>query len=112
MKVVYICAPLGGDVEGNIEQVKRYARYALEQGVAPLVPHYYALSLNDNNSKEREKGMQAATSLLYFCDEMWVFGNYDTTGMRTEIQCCRSMGKHYKRIKNKDYTKKDERDWS
>ncbi len=30
MHRVYICSPLGGNVSANIENAKRYARYALE----------------------------------------------------------------------------------
>ena len=30
MKKVYICAPLGGDIQGNLEKAKRYTEYALK----------------------------------------------------------------------------------
>ena len=53
MKKVYICSPLGGDIKGNLEKVKRYTRYALMCGTAPVVPHFYALCLDDNIEKER-----------------------------------------------------------
>ena len=53
MKKVYICAPLGGDVKGNLEKVKRYTRFALMCGTAPVVPHFYALCLDDDIEKER-----------------------------------------------------------
>ena len=42
MKKVYICAPLGGDVQGDLEKAKRIAQYALKCGTAPVVPHFYA----------------------------------------------------------------------
>lgn len=29
MKKVYICSPLGGDVAGNLQRAKQYAKYAL-----------------------------------------------------------------------------------
>lgn len=44
MHRVYICSPLGGNVSANIENAKRYARYALECGMAPFIPHFYAVS--------------------------------------------------------------------
>ena len=53
-KKVYICAPLGGDVQGDLEKAKRFAKYALECGTAPVVPHFYALCLNDDTPSERE----------------------------------------------------------
>ena len=40
MRRVYICSPLGGNVSANIENAKRYARYALECGMAPFIPHF------------------------------------------------------------------------
>lgn len=46
MRKIYICAPLGGDVEENLRKVKRYTQYALKCGTAPVVPHFYALCLN------------------------------------------------------------------
>ena len=52
MHRVYICSPLGGNVSANIENAKRYARYALECGMAPFIPHFYALILDDRNDKE------------------------------------------------------------
>ena len=53
MHRVYICSPLGGNVSVNIENAKRYARYALECGMAPFIPHFYVLILDDRNDKER-----------------------------------------------------------
>ncbi len=41
MKKVYICAPLAGDMEGNLEMAKRYSEYALRCGAAPVTPHVY-----------------------------------------------------------------------
>ena len=51
MKKVYICSPLGGNIKENLEQVKRYTKYALLCGTAPVVPHFYAECLNDGNPK-------------------------------------------------------------
>ena len=91
MKKVYICSPLGGDVADNLEQVKRYTKYALMCGTAPVVPHFYALCLDDRNAKEREIGMAAGLSLLWFCDEIWVCGNTVTDGMKGEISFCKNL---------------------
>ena len=52
MKKVYICSPLGGDIEKNLALVKKYTRYALMCGTAPVVPHFYALCLDDTDTKE------------------------------------------------------------
>lgn len=91
MKRVYICSPLGGDVVAHIEQVKQYTLYALKSGVAPVVPHFYALVLNDDIPKERELGRQAGINLLWLCDEIWVFGEIISEGMEAEIRFCKNL---------------------
>lgn len=106
MRKVYICALLGGDVKENLKKVKQYARFALLCGTAPVVPHFYALCLNDSIPKEREIGMSAGLSLLWFCDEMWIFGNEETEGMRAEIQFCKNLNIRIRRITDNEITKK------
>lgn len=105
MKKVYICAPLGGNVQDNLEQVRKYTKYALVCGTAPVVPHFYAECLNDSNPKEREIGMAAGLSLLWFCDEMWVFGDTLTEGMQGEIQFCKNLNIRTKTIREKEIQK-------
>ena len=67
MKKVYICAPLGGDVQANLERVKKYTEYALKCGTAPVVPHFYALCLDDSIPREREMGMAAFCGFAMKC---------------------------------------------
>lgn len=104
-KKVYICAPLGGDVEGNIERVKEYARYALKCGDAPVAPHFYALCLNDNIPEERELGRSAGMSLLWFCDELWIFGDEVTEAMAAEIAFCKSLNVKTRNIREYEIRK-------
>ena len=106
MKKVYICAPLGGDVEGNLERVKRYTRYALMCGTAPVVPHFYALCLNDNDQTEREIGLAAGLGMLWFCDELWVFGQDITEGMKQELQFCKHLNIKTRYVSEKEIRKK------
>lgn len=106
MKKVYICAPLGGDVEGNLERVKRYTRYALMCGTAPVVPHFYALCLDDDNQTEREIGLAAGLGMLWFCDELWVFGQDITEGMKQELQFCKHLNIKTRYVSEKEIRKK------
>ena len=106
MKKVYICAPLGGDVESNLERVKRYTRYALMCGTAPVVPHFYALCLDDNDQKEREIGLAAGLGMLWFCDELWVFGQNITEGMKQELQFCKHLNIKTRYVSEKEIRKK------
>ena len=105
MKKVYICAPLGGDVEHNLENAKKYTEFALKCGTAPVVPHFYALCLNDNDPKEREIGMAAGLALLWFCDEMWIFGDKMSEGMKDEIRFCRNLNIQIRRVREEEIEK-------
>lgn len=105
MKKVYICSPLGGNVDENLQKAVRYTKYALECGTAPVVPHFYALCLNDNIPKERKLGMTAGLSLLWFCDEMWIFGDEVTEGMQAEISFCKNLNIKTRIIRESEITK-------
>lgn len=106
MKKVYICSPLGGNIKENLQKVKEYTRYALMCGTAPVVPHFYALCLNDNIPKEREIGMAAGLSLLWFCDEMWIFGDEVTESMKAEMQFCKSLNISVRKVRDDEINKK------
>ena len=91
MRKAYICAPLGGNVSANIENAKRYAPYAFKCGMAPFIPHFYALILDDRNEEQRSLGMSAGKSFLWFCEAVLVFGNEITEGMKEEIHIAESL---------------------
>lgn len=105
MKKVYICAPLGGNIKGNLEKAKWYTEYALRCGVAPVTPHFYALCLDDHDPKEREIGRKAGMSLLWFCDELWIFGDEVTEGMKAEIDFCRSLNLKTRKVRDSEIYK-------
>ena len=105
MKKVYICAPLGGDVAGNLEKAKRYSEYALRCGAAPVTPHFYAMCLDDSVPAEREMGIAAGLSLLWFCDEVWVFGDETTDGMANEIKLARNLNIKVRAVKEHEINK-------
>ena len=105
MRRAYICSPLSGNISGNIENAKRYARYALECGMAPFIPHFYALILNEEIPDERKLGMQAGLSLLWVCDEVWVFGDEITEGMKKEIIFAEKLNIKVKYISEKELKK-------
>ena len=94
MKTVYICAPLKGDIRGNIEKARIYTRYALKCGVAPVTSHFFALCIDDDIPEERKLGMDAGLTLMNMCDELWVFGKELTAGMQREFE----YAKHRLRI--------------
>lgn len=102
MKRVYVCAPLGGNIEENLKKVKIYTAYALRCGTAPVVPHFYAECLDDNDPKNRELGLAAGMSLLWLCDEVWVFGDTVTDGMIAELKFCKNLNIRIRYITEKE----------
>ena len=105
MKKVYICSPLGGNVEENLRKVRRYTQYALLCGTAPVVPHFYAECLDDNIPQERQIGMAAGQSLLWLCDELWLFGEKITEGMAVELQYCRHLNVKTRKVREDEINK-------
>lgn len=102
MKRVYVCAPLGGNIEENLKKVKKYTAYALRCGTAPVVPHFYAECLDDNDPKNRELGLAAGMSLLWLCDEVWVFGDTVADGMIAELKFCKNLNIRIRYITEKE----------
>lgn len=85
--LVYVCSPFSGDVEYNIEQARKYSRFAFENQTIPIAPHLlFPQFLDDTNPKEREAAMHFDYVLLGKCKEIWVFGGIITKGMEHEIR--------------------------
>lgn len=103
MHRAYICSPLGGNVSVNI----RYARYALECGMAPFIPHFYVLILDDSNKEERNLGMLAGLSMLWVCDAVWVFEDEITESMKTEIRFAEKLNIEVRYISENDLRKSE-----
>ncbi len=86
MKKVYVCAPLRGDIDENLERVSKFGRYVLYgKKCSPVIPHYFSLFLDDRKPEERNLGIGAGMRQLEDCDELWIFGSAITEGMRKEI---------------------------
>jgi len=98
MKVIFVCSPFQGKKE-NIEKAKKYCRYVVDLGYIPIAPHiYFSQFMNDHNPDDRRKALEMNKKLLEFCDELWIFGDKITEGMKIEIE-------HFKKIKGEDKIK-------
>lgn len=93
MRVAYICSPLN-----DLEKTRRYARYVLSCGMVPLTPYLYFLILNYGRKEERKLGVKAGLSLLWLCNEVWVFGDEITDEMREELKLAEALHIKIKRI--------------
>lgn len=85
--LVFICSPYTGDVERNVEKAKQYSRFAVvERGAIAFAPHLLLpLYLSDDDPKERELALFMNIIFLGKCNELWVFGEYISYGMKREI---------------------------
>lgn len=90
--LVYICSPFSkGDVEQNVENARRYSRFAVDKHFIPIAPHLLFPQFMDEDS-ERETALFMGIVLLTKCAEIWVFGSYISNGMEIEIAKARKKG--------------------
>lgn len=72
--------------EQNIVNAKHYGKIAIEKGCVPIIAHTtIAAILDDNIEEERNAGIEADLALLSVCDEIWVFGERVSAGMKIEL---------------------------
>lgn len=91
MKIAYIAHPIGGDVEGNLEKIKEIVRdiNLKEFDVVPFAPYFVdCCAMDDSNPVERARGIKNDTHLMNsgFIDELRLYGNKISAGMRHEIE--------------------------
>ena len=86
-KLVYVCSPYAGDILGNTERARKYAKHAISMGVLPFVPHLMFTQIyNDGVPSERGIECSLGLEMLDRCDELWVYdGKNVSAGMRAEI---------------------------
>ena len=75
--IAYICCPYSGDVEANTKVARRYARFAAEQGRAPLAVTLMLPQFVDEATKR---------------ELVWVCGDRISEGMRSEIKSAQHKG--------------------
>ena len=93
--LVYICSPFSGKVKKNKRNARKYCRFALEQHTIPFAPHLlFPQFMDDNSSEERQLAMFMNMIMLGHCEELWVFGDRISAGMKQEIR--KAQRKHMK----------------
>lgn len=85
--LIYVCSPYSGDIDRNVVNARRYSRFTLDKGAIPLTPHLlYPQFMDDENPEDRNFAVHTINYvLLGKCDELWVFGDCITEGMKREI---------------------------
>lgn len=100
--VAYICSPYKGrdmaERQDNIGAAKRYGRFALSQGRVPYIAHLAVCGfLDDDIPSERDAGIMVDSAMITkACDELWVFGDKLSPGMKAEIALFRKLGRPIK----------------
>ena len=85
--LVYICSPFSGKVKKNKRKARRYCRFALEQHTIPFAPHLlFPQFMDDSSPEERQLAMFMNMIMLGHCEELWVFGERISAGMKQEIR--------------------------
>ena len=84
MKIVYVCSPYSGDIEANTEYARKACRHVVDSGYIPIAPHLLLPQFMSEET-ERELAMLMNRRILRWCDELWVFGNRISAGMKSEI---------------------------
>ena len=93
MRIIYICSPLKGDIQQNLENALEYCRRVTFEGNVPIAPHAYFTSfLDDRIPQERKVGMEMGMEVLKHADELHVFGNVISEGMKNEITYAEENG--------------------
>jgi hypothetical protein len=84
--LVYICSPFSGKVKKNKRNARKYCRFALEQHTIPFAPHLlFPQFMDDSSPEERQLAMFMNMIMLGHCEEIWVFGDRISAGMKQEI---------------------------
>ena len=92
-KFIYVCSPYAWNTNYNMENARKYSRFIILSGYIPITPHiYFTQFLSDDIPKERDLGIQVGSYLMDICSEIWVFGNYISRGMKSEIKRAKEMG--------------------
>ena len=94
--IVYICSPYSqGCINTNIENARKYSRFAVDKHYLPITPHiYFTHFMDDTVSEERETAVFMNFVMMSKCVELWVFGDTISAGMKAEIE--RAERKHMK----------------
>lgn len=89
-KLVYICAPLRGDVIGNIEFARQKAQEVFQSGDIPVCPHIILPTNTDPAcSVQDEAAQEMGLRLVESCQRVNVYGSTITEEMQAEISHAR-----------------------
>ena len=90
MKTIYLAHEYGGDPK-NREAAKRWARWALDRGVAVVADWLWITEVWDES--RRDQGLAIDFELIERVDEVWLVGPRISDGMAQEAKHAKFHGK-------------------
>lgn len=92
-KLIYICAPLRGDVEKNIAFAREKAREVFQTGDIPVCPHLMFPPIADPEDPAQDQAARdMGLRLVESCQQVNVYGPIWTDGMWAEIHHAHKLG--------------------
>lgn len=73
-------------MEENTKRATAFAKYAYDKGNIPLTAHLLFPFMDDTNEEDRRTAIFIDIVLMDKCQEVWLFGNEITRGVRIEIE--------------------------
>lgn len=94
--IVYICAPYAAPTKigraRNELNAADYCYRVAREGHTPIATHLlFPAFLSDEVPEERKLALDMGKNLLRKCDEVWVFGDRISSGMRSEIMLAQTF---------------------
>lgn len=97
MKIVYIAHPISGDVQNNLASIRKIVKdiNLSMKDVVPFVPYYVdCVALDDSNPVHRQRGIKNDHAFFEkgVIEELWLYGNTISNGMKEEIKLALKHG--------------------
>ena len=94
-KTVFIAHPIKGDIEGNMKKALQICEDVHSKEIIPIAPYLVSLRyLDDTVIEDRELGIEANVECFNrkYLDELWLFGDRISSGMREEVLLAKKLG--------------------
>lgn len=88
---MYVCHPYRDDPQGNAVRVAEVCRALTDSGLVPVAPQLYLPTFVDE-ATQREEALALCLELLDVCDEVRVYGERISEGMRVELRHAEARG--------------------
>jgi hypothetical protein len=91
---VIIESPYSGNLQENLQYLKRCLRDSWERGEHPLASHgYYPMFLNESDPKERQAGIEAGYQLWPLASKIIFYSDY---GMSKGMEAALDRAVHHR----------------